>query len=302
MNSSAQPIYNNMYCREDSITLIQMMEDIPTLPESFTRIKKLIALDNANAGHLARAIRTDQAISATVLKIANSAHFNSMGHPVGTLTQAVARLGFKEASHIVLASSLLYGFTLPLGMNFIRALWAHAFAVGVLCERMAKSHNQDPEEMFMAGLLHDIGRAVLGIRLDLTYFESNMASMHAEKLIDEEIKKYGLNHAEAGAAILRHWGLPETLQRAVAEHHDPESTFLPARICGLADEEANRRFPFGSSIDQIGAILAEDTLKDMPELPIRPVNMKRTADNADGEKLLSEASSLLTFAPQAKAS
>ena len=289
-----------MYCREDSITLIQMMEDIPTLPESFLRIKKLLARDDTNAADLARAIRTDHAVSACVLKVANSAYYNSMGHPISALSHAIARLGFVEASHIIMASSLLYGFTMPLGMNYIRALWAHAFAVGVLCERLAKRHHQNPEEMFMAGLLHDIGRAIIGIRLDLTYFEGTMASIDSEALIKEEINKYGLDHAEAGAIILQQWDFPEDLQRTVAEHHDLESTFLPARICTLADEEANRRFAFGSNIDQISALLAEDSPEDLPELPTRPANRKNTSDNGIDNNLSGQTGIVLPFTPRAK--
>jgi putative nucleotidyltransferase with HDIG domain len=290
-----------MYCREDSITLIQMMEDIPTLPESFLRIKSLLARDDTNASDLAKAIRTDHAISACVLKVANSAYYNSMGRPIAVLSQAIARLGFVEASHIIMASSLLYGFSLPLGMNYIRALWAHAFAVGVLCERLAKRHNQDPEELFMAGLLHDVGRAIIGMRLDLTYFESSMASLDDEALIEEEVKKYGLDHAEAGAIILRQWDFPAYLQRTVAEHHDLESTFLPARICALADEEANRRFAFGSNIDQISALLAEDSLEDLPELPPLAANMRKDSDNKVEYVPLNQAAIVLPCIPRAEA-
>ncbi len=242
------------------------MEDIPTLPESFSRIRARIDCDDSDAKDLAVVIRTDQVISATVLRIANSTHYNKMGRPVRTLTQAITRLGFKETGHIVMASALLYGFTLPFGMNHIRALWAHAFAVGLICERMAKAHNLNPEELFMAGLLHDIGRAIIGIRLDLGYFESNMAAMHGEELIDAEDKAYGLNHAEAGAVILHHWCLPESLQRTVAEHHKPSSSFIPAQICALANTKANQRFPFGSSIDQIATALAGDSAQDAAEL------------------------------------
>jgi len=248
-----------MYCRQDSLELIQRMDDIPTLPESFSRIKKSLDSNDSNAKDIADIIRTDQIISATILRCANSTHHAAAGNYARTLTQAITRLGFKETSHIVMASSLLYGFTLPFGMNYIRALWSHAFAVGLISERIAKVHDVNPEELFLAGLLHDIGRAIIGIRLDLGYFESNKATLCGEALIEAECSKYGLDHAEAGAKILHHWNLPESLQRTVAEHHDPESSFLPAQICAQADAEANERFPFGGSIDQICATLATDS-------------------------------------------
>ena len=238
------------------------MDDIPTLPESFSRIRKVLDSDDSDAKDIADVIRTDQIISATILRCANSTHYSSTGNYVRTLSQAITRLGFRETSHIVMASSLLYGFTLPFGINYIRALWSHAFAVGLICERMAKAQDLDPEELFLAGLLHDIGRAIIGIRLDLGYFESNKATLCGEALIEAECSKYGLDHAEAGAEILRHWSLPESLQRTVAEHHDPESSFLPAQICAQADAEANERFPFGGSIDQISATLAADLPQD----------------------------------------
>jgi len=294
-----------MYCREDSLTLIEMMEDIPTLPESFMRIRTLMNRKEANIKELAEMIRTDQAIAASVLKCANSPHYNAMGHPVGSLPQAIARLGFTETSHIVMAASLLYGFTLPFGMNYIRALWAHAFAVGLICERMAKEHGLDQGEMFTAGLLHDIGKAVIGIRLDLTYFESNMAALHGEELIAAERKAYGLNHAEAGAAILRHWNLPESLQRTVAEHHNPETSFLPAKICALANTEANERFPFGSSLDHIGSTLACDPAQVEPQLPRPAVNKAETPDKrmqlGSEDNFLSKARALLQDTPWVKA-
>lgn len=254
-----------MLCTQESVALIKMVKDIPALPEIFFRIRNLINNKNANAKALADAIRTDQAISANVLKCANSIHYNTMGHLVGTLTQAIARMGLVETGNIVMASSLLYGFTLPFGMNHIRALWAHAFAVGMICKRMANTHNLDPEELFMSGLLHDIGRALIGIRLDLNYFESDMATMSGQELIEAEHEAYGLSHAEAGAELLRLWNFPESLQRTVAEHHNPTTSFLPAQICTLADAEADQRFPYASSIDQIAATLASDPAEDTPD-------------------------------------
>lgn len=239
--------------------LIQRVKDIPSLPENFYRIRALLDNNDSDAKALANAIRTDQAISSSILKCANSSHYSTMGHPVGTLTQAITRMGVIETGQIVMASSLLHGFTLPFGMSHIRNLWGHAFAVGLLCKRMAKTHNDlNPEELFMAGLLHDIGRALIGIRLDLNYFESKMANLNGQELIDAEREAYGMNHAEAGAELLRLWNFPQSLQQAVAEHHNPATSFLPAHICARADTEARKRFPHVSSIDQVAAALLGD--------------------------------------------
>jgi len=240
-----------MYDRADTLALIRRMNDLPTLPDYFYRIRAVIEDERSDAGCLARVIETDQGTSAMVLKMANSAWFNPDGIPIARLSQAIARLGFSETANIAMTMSLFYGFSLHADMQSIRRFWAHAYAVAVLAQRSAACLRLDADIAFMAGLFHDIGRAVLGMRVDLSYFESGLASLHGESLVEEERRRFGLDHAEAGAEIIRMWHLPDAIGWAVQEHHDTGSTSPVARLIRRADSKVHTHLGDISDIEQV---------------------------------------------------
>jgi len=135
--------------------------------------------------------------------------------------------------------------------------WAHAYAVAILSKKMAEVLRLDAEEIFVAGLLHDIGRAILGIRVNMFYFEGEMGGLCGDKLIEREMECFGLDHAGAGAEIMALWHFPTSLIRAVKEHHEPDSGFLPARIVSLANREAHKHLPGVTDVEQVPSILGE---------------------------------------------
>jgi len=254
------------FSREDTLELIRRVEDIPTLPDVFFRIKNVIEDQGSNAKDMARVIGSDQATATMLLKVANSAHFNREGKPIGLLEHAVARIGFKETANIAMAMSLLYGFCLRRGMPAIRLFWAHAYGVAVLSKKIAAVLRLDAEEIFVAGLLHDIGRAILGIRVDMFYFEGEMGGLYGDQLIEREMECFGLDHAGAGAEIMALWHFPPSLIQAVKEHHEPDSGFLPARIISLANREAHKYLPDVTDVAQVCSILAKKFPTGVSEL------------------------------------
>lgn len=241
--------------RESTLTLIRMVNDLPSLPDRYARIRAVIDNPRAGASELAHIVGTDAASSAMVLKFANSPMHNPMGRAIGSLPLAVARLGARETAHIAMTMSLLYGFAIPAGMGNIRAFWAHAFGVAVLCKHMSALLDLDQDTMFTAGLLHDIGRAILGIRIDMDYFESPLGQLTGETLVRAEQATFGLDHAEAGEEILKLWQLPPFICQTVGSHHSQSPANLHARILQLADIEAHRGIPYGAGIDQVEELL-----------------------------------------------
>jgi len=246
-----------MFDREETIELIRRVEDMPTLPDRFFRIRQVIECKESSAKDLAKIIGTDQGTASMVLKVANSVYFNSSEKPVGQLTHAITRLGYKETANIAMTMSLFYGFALPGGIQNVRTFWAHAYAVAVLSRKMAAALQLDDEEIFVAGLLHDIGRGILGLLVDLSYFEGPMGVLCGESLVKAEQEKFGLDHAEAGAEILGLWYFPASIRKAVEKHHKPDTSFLPARIISLADREVYKYLPDISDIDRVEAMLKE---------------------------------------------
>jgi len=257
--------------RESTLQLLQLSEDIPSLPDRFVKIQNIVQDPDSNANDLAQVIRSDQATTVMILKFANSPAYNPSGTPISELSKAIARLGNNESVHIATAMSLMYGMILPTGMANIRRFWAHAFAVALVAENMAKS--ADPtqqhgshENAFMAGLMHDIGRAALGMRVDFSYFERETGHLHEAQLMQSEEMYYGVNHAEAGMYLLRLWQFPEELCQAVAQHHHTDSKLFLARVCCLANQFTNIHLPERSCFDDIPDIISQALIESPPDL------------------------------------
>ena len=244
--------------RESTLELIGLSNDIPTLPDRFIRIQRILDDPNAGIDDLTEVIHTDQATCAMILKVANSTAYNPSGKPTSTLRLAVSRLGSREVSHIALTMSLMFGFALPMGMAHVRAFWIHAFSTAIIAEKLAlRVGYKDGREAFMAGLLHDIGRAMMGLRVDLAYFESPLVHLHDEDLIAAEREHYGLDHADAGGHTLTLWHFPPKLIQAVAEHHRDDSTDMLTRIIRTACQLSNEHIPNGAHIEGIPPLLHE---------------------------------------------
>jgi len=256
--------------RESSLTLIRMVNDLPSLPDRYARIRAVIENPRAGAAELARIVGTDQATSLMVLKFANSPLHNPMDRNIASLPIAIARLGTRETAHIAMTMSLLYGFSLPTGMGNVRAFWTHAFGVALLCKHMGSLLDLDQDALFTAGLLHDIGRAILGIRIDMDYFESPLGRMHGEELHAAEREIFGLDHAEAGEEILKVWQFPAMTCQTVGAHHHAQPGNIHIHILQLANAEAHRRIPHNTGIDRVEQLLLEN--------PERPRQMLEEAD------------------------
>ena len=257
--------------RESTLELLSISQDMPSLPDRFVQIQSVIRDPKSGAEDLADVIRTDQATTAVILKFANSPALNPARIPIGELSKAIARLGSRETAHIASAMSLMYGIVLPTGMTNIRTFWAHAYAVALVAEHMAR--RVDPaenicnhERAFMTGLLHDIGRAALGMRVDFSYFERKTGYLSGDKLLETEKAQYGVDHAEAGRYLLKLWNFPEDICTAIAEHHAPDSKHFLARLCSAANNYIRQNIPDATAFDSIYDVVTAKLAKNPPDL------------------------------------
>ncbi len=202
--------------------LIANLGELPPLPQVATRVIRMSADTESSTEDLQSVIGLDQALSAQVLRVANSAMFGRV-REVTTLTQAIMTLGFSTTRSVVLASSVKNLFNRgPVGIQE-RTLWEHALVVALTGSAFSKALRfSATEEVFLAGLMHDIGKSVLALKFPDGY--GNLLRQirdEDEDGLSLELDTFGFDHAMVGEALLSSWNLSESLQTAVRWHHDP---------------------------------------------------------------------------------
>jgi HD-like signal output (HDOD) protein len=202
--------------------VIQNLGELPPLPQVATRVIRISADSNTSSEELKDLIRTDQALSTQVLKVANSAMFG-MVREVTTLTQAIMTLGFSTTRSVVLACSVKNLFNRgPVGAQE-RILWEHALVTALTGSAMSRILQVSAtEEVFLAGLIHDIGKSVMALKFPDSYCSllRNLQDQGGDGL-SMELDAYGFDHAMVGEALLNSWNIAEGMEAVVRWHHDP---------------------------------------------------------------------------------
>jgi len=210
---------------EDRIDhVVESIDGLPPLPEAVCRLCELAGDLDADIHEMARVVSEDQALTSRILRVANSAFFGLSGR-IKTVSHAIVVLGFREIRNLALGVTV---FALRFGRDRSSPLdhtdfWRHTVAVASAARMIGTYINlSDPEEAYVAGLIHDIGKLLLVEHFPTEYTETLWkASGDGCSLSEAEETVVGINHAEVGRKLCEHWKLPESLTRAVALHHRP---------------------------------------------------------------------------------
>ena len=221
--------------------IIARVEDLPTLPRTVLRITELVNDPRASAKDLSIIITDDQVLTARLLKLVNSSFY---GFPsrVSTVTGAIVLLGFDAIRNLLLTTSVLDLF--PARIAKVRRdqeqLWDHSLGCAIGAKSIGNFLRHDKlEELFVAGLLHDIGKIVEMMFLP-DEFARITERVRAEGVLISfaEQDLLGCTHADIGRLLAERWNLPAKLVGVIARHHTPAAsgTFaLEASIVHLAD-------------------------------------------------------------------
>jgi putative nucleotidyltransferase with HDIG domain len=198
--------------------------DLKALPFVAAEIVQLTSHPGANAKDLTETIQRDQALTARLLRLANSAFYALHGR-AQNLTQAVARIGFREIRQIALAVTILDELKGKGEKGFLdrQAFWRHCLGTAVLAKEIATLGGRGPEAVegaFLAGLLHDIGKAFLDDHFHEEYGGTiRAASTENIPLHEAERRTLGMDHTAVAQKILEKWRLPESLAEPIVHHH-----------------------------------------------------------------------------------
>jgi putative nucleotidyltransferase with HDIG domain len=224
----------------DPQVVIAGIEALVSLPEVCIRVNEIVEDPNFSTKALGTVISQDTNLTARLLKIANSS-FYGVSSKIDTITRAITIIGIRELRDLVLATMAVEAFdNIPINLANMTSFWRHSIYCGVFSKILAsKCSMLHSERMFVCGLLHDIGHLVFYLKLPELEREAILnAAKNDQDIYIEETEVIGLNHACVGSALLRHWGLPESLVEPVRYHHEPELAeefFLEAAILHTAN-------------------------------------------------------------------
>lgn len=195
------------------------MADLPAVSTVMRRILGVLADPRCDLADIARLVRTETALAAQVVRMANSV-FYGLTQPVGSVEEAIQRLGFAEVNRLVVTLNGLQLFQRPLGKIglSVEAVWQNALGVAVCAETVAGYARLDRGLAYLGGILHPVGLLVLdriAVTRQLPARERNQA------LAEWETGNFGADNAAVAARVLRAWALPEALVHTVAGRYDP---------------------------------------------------------------------------------
>jgi putative nucleotidyltransferase with HDIG domain len=215
------------------------VDSVPPFPGVALKALRLMAGTDSSLLELCNLIRSDQAFSAAILKIANSP---LVGFPknVTSVMQASMLLGFGRLRSV----SITVGLRAYFNNSFtplMKLCWRHSVACAIIAERSAKSRFLDHEFAYTAGILHDIGRVAMAQLMPDSYARViDRGADQAQDLLSSEHELCGIDHCQAGRSLVTAWNLPEAfLDITACHHHLPLGmsgylSFLPPS-CALAD-------------------------------------------------------------------
>lgn len=206
--------------------LIHRVDALPEVPQVAFRVIQLLNIPDTAVSQLAELIGADQALTAKLLRLCNSAYYG-LSRKVTTVPEAIMIVGFSAVKSMVLMITTqstmnkgLLGYKIRPG-----EFWRHSLGTAESARLIARKC-KDPreEESFTAGLIHDIGKMVLNqCALPEVYRATNLMQKEKISIYAAEARVLGFNHAEAGATLADRWKFPPLLVNAIRYHHEFEN-------------------------------------------------------------------------------
>lgn len=200
-------------------TIIQSAE-IPSLPHVLQQILSLADHPRTSSADLEKYVQQEPALVAQLLKWVNSAMY-ALPKRVSAISHAMILLGFSTVKSIASGMILVNTFEDIEGLKpeFISSVWGHTLKeAGVIKVLSRKEDNNKKDELFLAGMIHDVGYLVLA-----QYFGKKYDALISEKpmpTVEMELKAFSTDHAQIGAELLTEWKFPENVINIVKHHHD----------------------------------------------------------------------------------
>jgi putative nucleotidyltransferase with HDIG domain len=205
--------------------ILAKVRTVPSIPSVVVKLRQYLSDPDISFAELAKVIEYDPGLTANLLQLANSAYFGWSGK-IKTVKEAITRLGTNRIFQMVLCMSVAPLVRKPVKGYDLESdgLWKHSIAVAICAEQLGKILKiSNFEEAFTAGLLHDMGKVLLGTFVDVDVEPiKDLVKNEGMSFNEAERRVLGIDHAEAAAELLQYWKLPENMVAAARWHHNPE--------------------------------------------------------------------------------
>lgn len=248
----------------DIAGLLKGVEGLITLPHVYLHINALIEDPDSTMNDIAKAVSQDPSFTVRLLRLANSS-FYGFASKIDTAHKAVSVIGTSQIRNLALSMSVASSFEgLPNELVSMDNFWRHSLYCALIARLLARrAKGCDPDAVFTAGLLHDIGELIIFNRLPELARESLLL---VQDQVDDlpiylaERRVIGYDHAQVGGELASQWGLPPLLIECIAHHHEIENS---------------RQYPRETALVHLANIIAQmaelDTLQTADVSPFDPL-------------------------------
>jgi putative nucleotidyltransferase with HDIG domain len=201
---------------------LNRIDELPTLPTIALEVNKMLQDYETSISRLTQLIEKDQSIASKILKLSNSTFYGS-GRKINNISNAAVMIGFNTIRNIVVSISVIKAFTSPKNLaGFdISDFWKHSVAVAMVSKELGEQFGYpQPDDCFLAGLLHDVGKLVLS-QFFQDHFKKIWTTARDVNISFYQAEKNGMSidHADIGGYLAKRWQLPAELVDTIQYHH-----------------------------------------------------------------------------------
>jgi putative nucleotidyltransferase with HDIG domain len=215
--------------------------ELPVFGPVALKMLKLLANEVAEVRGIAGLLKSDPALSAEVLAVANSSFYGTP-HRIDNLARAILVLGFEQTRSLTLTVALRSFTRHPANPKIMQGCWQHSLAAALLAEELAPLYDIAKDQAYTAALIHDVGRLGL-LRAYGEQYAPIFATRHnnAAACLEAERRAFEMDHCQAGLWLTQRWDFPSEYSRVASCHHDENPTAqqdlvaLTRSACLLAD-------------------------------------------------------------------
>lgn len=203
--------------------LLNTLKEVPAMPNVIKHALDIMKDPDSSMKELAKIVSYDQSLSTKVLTLVNSAYYG-FSQQITSIQRGIPLLGLAKTKNVIITVAMK-----PMLVSHgDKELWKHSIMAAVGCEYIAKNFKLlDPDEAFVIGFLHDLGKMILNMKDPRAYEKVREMAMTNSNITEIERTFFGSDHCTMGSLLAKQWQLPLLVNNAIKYHHNPSLSSMP---------------------------------------------------------------------------